>query len=224
MKVLEKEKMEQVFSYVTPFRGILRAYKYNVIKKKVRMKTLTFRYGAMISGKTSNLLSEAKNAEIRGKKVVLMKPFVNNAWSQFIESRTGLKRKVDILIKYDTNLQLFDWSDCPLILVDEAQFLSRKSIEELREISLDEVPIICYGLRNNFKGELFEGAQYLLEKADIIEELPTSCWYCDLKATHVLRLKGGTKEVEVEMPGEMNYAPVCYKCWKERHNENSHKI
>lgn len=218
MKVLEKEKMEQVFSYVPPFRGILRAYKYNVIKKEAKMKTLTFRYGTMISGKTSDLLSEAKNCELRGQKAILCKPYINDKWSKIIEARTGNKKNVDIKINLDTNLSMLSWNGVRLILVDEAQFLSRKHVEELREITIKEqIPVICYGLKTNFRGELFEGSRALLEMADVIKEIRTQCWYCDLKATHVLRLKGGTKEVEVEMPGEMNYAPVCYKCWKEKH-------
>ncbi len=182
------------------------------------MKTLTFRYGTMISGKTSDLLSEAKNCELRGQKAILCKPYVGGRnWARQIEARTGIKKNVDIMIKLDTNLTLLPWQSVHLILVDEAQFLSRKHVEELREITIKEqIPIICYGLKTNFRGELFEGSRVLLEMADVIKEIRTQCWYCDLKATHVLRLKGGTKEVEVEMPGEMNYAPVCYKCWKEK--------
>lgn len=180
------------------------------------MKKLYFRYGAMMSGKSMNLIAVYTNYLLQGKKALLMKPFIHAEWSETIESRTGQKKGVDLCIMPETNLLELDYSGVSCILVDEAQFLLKKHVDQLRELTLRNVPVICYGLRADFRSELFEGSRRLLEVADSIEEIKTTCWFCERKATMNMKLKEGGKSVSIEKSGEMKYVPACYCCFAKR--------
>jgi thymidine kinase len=102
--------------------------------------------------------------------------------------------------------------DC--ILVDEAQFLSPSAIDDLRRITIDPgIPVICYGLRTDFRTHLFPGSQRLMELADAIEEVKVTCQYCHRKATCNLRFVNGTPTVrgpQIQLGAEEHYAPVCW--------------
>ena len=106
------------------------------------------------------------------------------------------------------------------MLVDEAQFLSASVVDELRELTLrKELPVICYGLRTDFRSALFEGSRRLLELADSIEEIKTTCAYCNSKA--ILNLKSLDGEPTLDGPStelgcEELYLPVCYRHYRER--------
>jgi len=182
------------------------------------MAKLYFRYGAMGSSKTLNLLAVAHNYRQQGKKVLLMKPdFDIRFGKERIKSRAGLEMQADILIGSEESLRGIDYSGISCILIDEAQFLTAKVIEELRMISLKwDIPIICYGLRTDFKSYLFEGSKRLMELADSIEEVKATCHYCNRKSTMNLKQVGGVAVTEgetIELGAEEKYYPTCYKCY-----------
>ena len=182
------------------------------------MAKLYFRYGAMGSSKTLNLLAVAHNYRQQGKKVILMKPdFDVRFGKERIKSRAGLEMQADLLIENEESLRGIDYTGINCILVDEAQFLSAKSIEELRVITLKwDIPVICYGLRTDFKSYLFEGSARLLELSDSIEEIKSTCHYCNRKSTMNLKLVNGHADNEgatIELGAEEKYFPACYKCY-----------
>jgi thymidine kinase len=182
------------------------------------MAKLYFRHGTMSSAKTLNLLAVAHNYKSQGKRVLLIKPRLDDRFSAgAIVSRAGLDAQADLLVDPDTVLDpsRFDGLDCAL--VDEAQFLSPKVVEQLRKITLTHnVPVICYGLRTDFKTRLFPGSQRLLELADSIEEVKVTCQFCNKKAVFNMRLVGGEPTLEgpqVQLGGDESYAPSCCGCF-----------
>jgi thymidine kinase len=185
------------------------------------MAKLYFRHGTMSSAKTLNLLAVAHNYKSQGKRVLLLKPRLDTRFERgSIVSRAGLKAEADVLLDPDSklDLSLFDGLDC--VLVDEAQFLSPSLVEELRRLTLSHnVPVICYGLRTDFRTRLFDGAKRLLELADSIEEVKVTCQFCNRKAILNMRLLNGKPTLEgaqVEIGADERYAPACYRCYAAR--------
>ncbi|OGN61671.1 MAG: thymidine kinase [Chlamydiae bacterium RIFCSPHIGHO2_12_FULL_27_8] len=188
------------------------------------MAKLYFRYGTMGSAKTLNLLAVAHNYRRQGKKVSLIKPdFDTRFGKDIIKSRAGLEKEADFLVKHDTILKTEDFKDVSCILVDEAQFLSKNLIEQLRKITiLLDVPVICYGLRTDFKSFLFEGAKRLFELSDSIEELKCTCNFCNKKSTMNLKHIDGRAVEEgesIQLGAEELYFPACYSCYKQQIEE-----
>lgn len=182
------------------------------------MAKLYFRHGTVGSAKTLNLLAVAHNYRQQGKKILLMKPDLDTRFGkERIKSRAGLEMQADVLIINETSLQGLDYAGVSCILVDEAQFLSGKVIEELRKVALDhDIPILCYGLRTDFKSRLFEGSMRLMELADSIEEVKATCHFCNKKSIMNLKHVNGTATSEgpsVELGAEEKYYPTCYKCY-----------
>tara|TARA_R110002096_G_scaffold42143_3_gene113581 strand:- start:62999 stop:63574 length:576 start_codon:yes stop_codon:yes gene_type:complete len=179
------------------------------------MAKLYFRYGTMDSAKSMNLLAVAHNYRKQGKKVVLIKPKLDDRFgSKTIASRSGLEAEADHLVEGDSiPTEVFLDVDC--VLVDEAQFLDPKVIERFRQVTVDPgVPVICYGLRTDFKTKLFPGAKRLMELADRIEEVKVTCQHCQSKATFNLRLVDGKAAIEgpqVQLGADESYIPVCWK-------------
>ncbi|WP_288659249.1 thymidine kinase [uncultured Limosilactobacillus sp.] len=182
------------------------------------MAQLFFKYGAMNSGKSIDILKVAHNYEEQGKPVVLMTSGVDNRSGQgVIASRIGLKRQVTPVMG-DTNIyEYVKGVDHPVycVLIDEAQFLKKHHVLQLIKI-VDElnIPVMTFGLKNDFKNELFEGSKYLLIYADKIEEMKTICWFCPHKATMNLRIHDGKPVYEgeqVHIGGNESYYPVCRK-------------
>ena len=182
------------------------------------MSKMYFRFGAMNCGKTTALLQVAHNYEEQGMNVIVIKSSVDKKGDKNIVSRLGIEREVDLLIplgeRISTNIDL-DNVDC--ILVDEVQFMSPEQIKELWIISkMKEIPVICYGLKTNFKGELFEGSKAVLELADELEELSTIC-KCGNKARFNARIENGefiSVGNVVAIDGiEATYEPLCGKCY-----------
>lgn len=185
------------------------------------MAKLYFRYGAMGSAKTMNLLAVANNYEQQGKRVILIKPSIDDRFgADMIRSRTGLERKADICVAADTQIPLDTLAGVSCILVDECQFLSEYVVHQLRNITVDlDIPVICYGLRTNFKTRLFEGAKRLMEVADAIEEVKTTCAFCNRKAVFNIKLRHGnacTTGTEIELGAEDLYQPTCCRCFEAR--------
>lgn len=183
------------------------------------MSKLYFRYGAMNCGKTSALLQVAHNYEEKEMKVVLVKPKLDTKAEDKVSSRIGLERKVDILLGYDDILMnKMDVEKPHAIIVDEAQFLTEKQVEELYYITKTyDVPVLCYGLRADFKMQGFEGSTRLLQIADDIEEMKTIC-KCGSKATQNIRKINGQvvfdgDQVVIDNSDKVEYESVCGKCY-----------
>ena len=185
------------------------------------MAKLHFKYASMNSGKSIDLLRTVYNYEENGFKVLVLKPQIDTKAGENIQTRIGLERKVDFLInEKDSILNLLksNLQDITAIFIDEVQFLNKNQIEELFLISKAiDIPIICYGLRNNFKMEAFEGSRRLLEIADILEELSTLC-NCGNIARYVARKHNNSYEEdgeEIIIDGEENYEyePLCGNCY-----------
>ncbi len=182
------------------------------------MAKLYFRYGSMGSAKTLNLLAVAHNYRYQGKKVLLMKPNLDTRFGrESIKSRAGLEMQADVLIENVESIRGIDYTGVNCILVDEAQFLSANVIEEFRQITLDfKIPVLCYGLRTDFKSYLFEGSSRLMELADSIEEVKATCHYCNRKSTMNLKHVNGVATnvgPSVDLGADEKYFPVCYKCY-----------
>ncbi|MDO4632909.1 MAG: thymidine kinase [Eubacteriales bacterium] len=140
------------------------------------MAKLYFRHGAMGSSKTANALMAAYNYYERGKRALLVKPKLDTRDEGVVRSRMGLCQPciyVEDLVKMtDEELSAYD-----CVIVDEAQFCVKSDIEFMVHIVDDlTIPVICYGLRTDFRRNLFEGSMWLLAWADVIEELKTVCW------------------------------------------------
>lgn len=182
------------------------------------MAKLYFRHGTVGSAKTLNLLAVAHNYRQQGKTILLMKPDMDTRFGkEFIKSRSGLEMKADVLIANVNSIRHINYTGVSCILVDEAQFLSKEVIEELRRISQEcDIPILCYGLRTNFKSYLFEGSARLMELADSIEEVKATCHFCNRKSIMNLKHVNGVAISEgpaVDLGAEEKYFPACYKCY-----------
>ena len=188
------------------------------------MAKLYFRYGAMNSGKTANLLMVAHNYLAQNKDVIILKPAQDTRWGAACEvkSRAIEDAFSAVLVDDTTDLKSVVASrkaKTHAILVEEAQFLSGAQVRELALIADNfDIPVICYGLRCSFMdGMLFEGSAALLYWADSIEEIKTVCEYCRSKATkNLLRINGVpqyTGETDVVMGdvdgSEISFTPVC---------------
>ncbi|MCX2455521.1 thymidine kinase [Lacticaseibacillus nasuensis] len=180
------------------------------------MAQLYFRYGAMNSGKSIEILKVAHNYEEQHKPVILLTSALDNrAGVGVIASRIGLERPAQP-VAGDTDIfalvqQLNPAAYC--VLIDEAQFLQKHHVFECARV-VDElhIPVIAFGLKNDFKNELFEGSRYLLLYADKIEEMKTICWFCAKKATMNLRVHDGKPVYageQVQIGGNESYFPVC---------------
>lgn len=183
------------------------------------MAKLYFRHGTVGSAKTLNLLAVAHNYRNQGKKVLLMKPNLDTRFGkERIKSRAGLEMQADVLIENIDSMQGIDYTGIHCVLVDEAQFLSAQVIEEFRRITLDlSIPVLCYGLRTDFKSYLFEGSRRLMELSDSIEEVKATCHYCDRKSIANLKHVNGVATNEgpsVDLGAEEKYFPSCFKCYK----------
>lgn len=182
------------------------------------MAKLYFRHGAMGSSKTANALMVAYNYYERGKKALLAKPKLDTRDEGVVWSRIGLERECvyveDVVAMSDDELKGYD-----CVVIDEAQFCKKSDIEFFEHIVDDlEIPVICYGLRTDFRRELFEGSMWLLAWADVIEELKTVCW-CGNGARCNARFTEDGKMIrvgsQVVMGGNDSYTSLCRKHYKE---------
>ena len=186
----------------------------------------------MGSAKTALLLTTAYNFEERGMEYLCMKPIIDNRESEnVIRSRIGIERRC-LWIYPDTDLyelakNIFeetlvvkDW-----ILIDEAQFLSRRQVDQLARIVDDYGSnVVCYGLRTDFRTNLFEGSKRLFEIADTIDEIISTC-SCGRKTIVNARIdhKGRivTDGNQVEIGGDDKYVALCRHCWHSRRLESA---
>jgi thymidine kinase len=181
------------------------------------MAKLYYRYGVMGSSKTANALMVNYNYEERGQKALLTKPAVDQRdGERFVASRAGLNHPC-IWFHEVQQLSPEKLKEYACIIVDECQFLTREEVMWLVHVVDDlHVPVICYGLRADFAGNLFPGSEALLAWADIIEEIKTICW-CGKKATFNARFDENgvvVKEGEqVVLGANDRYIGLCRKHW-----------
>lgn len=191
------------------------------------MAQLYYKYGTMNSGKSFEIIKVAHNYEEQGKSVLIFSPAIDTrSGAESVGSRVGFERPA---IPVNENTDLFETvktyqpesgpDRIYCVLVDEAQFLKKHHVLELTRI-VDEldIPVMAFGLKNDFQNQLFEGSYYLLVQADKIEEIKTICWYCDRKATMVIRFRNGLPVNEgdqIQIGGNEDYKPVCRRCYNE---------
>lgn len=194
---------------------------------------LIYYYGAMGCGKTRELLKTMHSKEEDGFSIVVMKPLLDKKGGDRIESRDKSGHKVDFLIDNEENIYEIIASylrnnNLDFILVDEVQFLRKHHIDELSDVvDLLDISVICYGLRTDFKGELFEGAKRLFEIADDIIELERQC-SCGEKKIYNMRLEGGIPVFDGEQIAidgvDATYEAKCRKCYKNMKRKYNGKI
>ena len=191
---------------------------------------LYFRYGTMGSAKTALLLTNAYNFEERGIAYLCYKPVVDTREDKnVIRSRIGIERECRwIYPETDIYEEIYNMNESggmipEWILVDEAQFLSANQVEQLaRIVDNFSCNIICYGLRTDFKTNLFEGSRRLFELADSIDEVKSTC-SCGGKTIVNARIDGKcqiiTEGEQVEIGGNERYMAVCRRCWTNKRIE-----
>lgn len=196
------------------------------------MGKLYFRYGAMGCGKTMQLLQVAFNYEERGHKVCVIKPATDTKHGTKIYTRIGPERETDFC--FDKNTDLYekitkDYQNVACVLVDEAQFLTKNQVDELMKVVIKlNVPVMCYGLRLNFRCEDggFEGATRLLQIAHEIEEIKTIC-ECGKKATLNARflndqlVTDGPDILIDDGKTKIEYRALCPACYERYKNVHS---
>lgn len=186
------------------------------------MHKLYFKYGVMGSSKSAQALMTKFNYEQKGYNVLLLKPSIDNrddtGVKRVVASRIGIKSEC-IIFNENTDLHEFYKNEnnkkkIDVVIIDEAQFCKEKQIDQCQTISID-IPVLCYGLKTNFKGHLFEGSKRLLEIADSINEIKSIC-KCGFKATMNAKLVNGivvTEGQEIDIGGDEKYEAMCYHCW-----------
>ena len=182
------------------------------------MSKLYFRYAAMNAGKTTTLLQAAHNYEERGMAVALFTAAHDDRAGQgVIGSRLGLQRRV-ATFGPDTVFERGGLpADVACVLIDEAQFLTPEQVRQLHRLAhRDGLPVLCYGLRSDFRGDGFPGSVALLTLADTLEEMKTIC-ACGRKASLNLRIDAEGRRVregaQVEIGGNDRYRAVCPSCF-----------
>lgn len=192
------------------------------------MGKLYFRYGAMNSGKSTNLMQVAFNYEERGMRVLVLKPHTDTKGGNYVVSRLGVKREVDFSVEpeHDVYVEMMrrieenGAIDC--ILVDEVQFLKADHIDQLLRLAVkQDLPIICYGLRTDFLMNGFEGSSRLLLLAHAVEELKTICT-CGKKALLNARKINGQfvfagEQIAIDGENHIEYQSLCPKCYFEHY-------
>ena len=187
------------------------------------MAKLYYYYSAMNAGKSTTLLQAAYNYEERGLRPLLLTPEVNSRdGAGVISSRIGLQSSAHVFSLGQSLLEICRQEHSVLaiacVFVDEAQFLTRRQVHDLGDVA-DElcVPVLTYGLRTDFQGNLFEGSQFLLAWADVITEIKTIC-HCGRKATMVLRIDSDGQPIrggeQIKVGGNESYVSVCRRHFK----------
>lgn len=188
------------------------------------MASLIFTYAAMNAGKSASLLTAAHNYKERGMGVLVLKPAIDTRDSKGeIVSRIGIRQDADIITKDMDIFEFYKWAaaqkDIHCVFVDEAQFLTTEKVYQLsRIVDVYNVPVMAYGLRTDFKGNLFEGSQALMAIADKLVELKGVC-HCGKKATMVARVTEDglpiTDGSQIEIGDTDRYVSLCRKHWND---------
>jgi thymidine kinase len=192
------------------------------------MAKLYFYYSAMNAGKTTTLLQSSHNYAERGMSTLLLKPQIDDReGTTRITSRIGLKGDAYCFPVTEDLYRLvgqhLESETLHCLLVDEGQFLTALQVEQLGEIvDRMQIPVLVYGIRTDFQGELFEGSRRLLALADELREIKTIC-HCGSKATMVVRLGADGQPmrtgIQIQVGGNETYISMCRKHWKAALNE-----
>lgn len=188
------------------------------------MAKLYFYYSAMNAGKSTALLQASYNYQERGLETLLFAPAIDDrdklGW---ITSRIGLRAKASLFAPHENLLKqveahLNQKKELKCVLIDEAQFLTKKQVLQLTlVVDRLKIPVLCYGLRSDFRAEPFEGSLYLLIWADEINEIKTVC-YCGRKAIMNIRFDAENHKItegkQIEIGGNERYVSVCRKHFK----------
>lgn len=188
------------------------------------MANIYYKYGAMNSGKTTNILQTAYNYEERDQKVILIKPLIDKKGGDQLVSRLGVTRKVDYLIDSDESIivkinSVLDKIDC--ILVDEVQFITLEQAYELLIIAKKyNITVIAYGLKTDFLINEFPGSLGMFRYADIMEEMETIC-RCGNIAKFNARIVNGEfvkvgDQVAIDEMNNVSYESLCGECYLEK--------
>ena len=193
------------------------------------MAKLYFSYSTMNAGKSTVLLQASHNYGERGMKTMLFTAELDNRSKVGnISSRIGLSEKASTFNK-DDNLfssveERLRTDKISCVFVDEAQFLTDKQVWELSDVvEILNIPVMCFGLRTDFQGKLFEGSSSLLAIADELKEIKTIC-HCGKKANMVVRVDSNGKVLkegaQIEIGGNEKYISLCRKHWKNEMENN----
>ena len=205
------------------------------------MAKLYFKYGAMGSSKTAQALMTKFNYEEKGKRVLLIKPATDNRDDRvdehgnvctIVRSRIGLYAEAVAVSPEDDVRKLYltrhEESPLDVLICDECQFLTGGQVDQMKELAdLDDVPVLCFGLRADFQTKLFPGSKRLFEIADSITEIKSVC-RCGRKATVNARFDDSgviiTEGDQVCIGGNDRYEGVCYKCYREMIRNQGRKM
>jgi thymidine kinase len=195
------------------------------------MAKLFFYFSTMNAGKSTALLQSSYNYREKGMQTLLFTPAIDTRYQQgFIYSRIGLSEQASIFYPEDNLYQgIKDLSsEYACVLIDEAQFLTRDQVYQLTEITDRlNIPVLAYGIRIDFRGELFEGSKYLLAWADELIEMKTIC-HCGRKATMILRMDEHGEVVsegsQVLIGGNNLYVSTCRKHFKQKEPYSTNKL
>ena len=186
------------------------------------MAKLYFKYGAMGSSKTAQALITKFNYEEKGMRVLLLKPAVDTRDGEtIVKSRIGLESEALVFGRYANLFDIIRYNDIArypdAVIIDEAQFLTRKQVGQLRmAVDKENIAVLCFGLRTDFQIRLFEGSKALFELADSISEIKSVC-KCGNKASVNARINKDGKIItdgeQVDIGGNEKYVSMCYKCY-----------
>ena len=190
------------------------------------MAKLYFKYGPMGSSKTAQALITKYNYEEKGMTVWLLKPSADKRDGEVIlKSRIGLEAPAQVIAPEDDICELFrQRGKTDVIVVDECQFLPSEQIDQLRDIvDIANIPVLCFGLRTDFRSTLFEGSRRLFEVADNFDEIKTIC-DCGAKATNTARIDSEgyvvTEGAQLLLGGNDRYIAMCHRCWMKNIREH----
>ncbi len=175
-------------------------------------------YGVMGCSKTANALMAKFNFEEHGKKVLLIKPSIDDRDGKtLVKSRAGLSSEAVVIKPSESVKQVLQSLDTKyeIIIVDECQFLTEAQVDELRCMGNELMSVMCYGLKTDYMGKLFEGSKRLLEVADSFREIKSMC-HCGKKAVMNARYRNGKiiyEGEQIDIGGNDKYKALCFDCW-----------
>jgi thymidine kinase len=204
------------------------------------MSKLYFKFGAMASSKTANALMTRFNYEEKGNRVWLIKPDIDNRDDYIdekgntvtvVKSRIGLSAVADVIPRDASIIEMFEKTakdkKVDVIICDECQFLTEAQVDDMKYIAeFCDTPVLCFGLRSDFKTKLFEGSRRLFEIADSITEVKSVCT-CGKKAIVNARINAEgeiiTEGAQIEIGGNDKYESMCWGCWQLRIKNQKNK-
>ena len=199
-------------------KNIKMQYNVNIMTKCGDNMKMYFYYGVMGSSKTATALIKKFSFEEKNRKVVLIKPSIDSRDGKtLVKSRIGLScEAVTVAPNEKIKNAIASFIPLDVIIVDEAQFLTAAQVDELRDLTDNGAMVMCYGLKTDYMGKLFDGSKRLIELADSIREIQSMC-KCGRKAIINARYNGGKiiyDGEQIDIGGNDKYIALCHQCWK----------